>query len=315
FSNLVFGIGAFMNERFMYIPSLGFGAIFAYFLTNTVPCRLKNAARYERTFLPLIFATVLVLYSAKTITRNAAWENDEVLALTDAKVSVNSAKVNMSAGSALLTLGQQTSDPIQKRKYFEQGIGHLEHSVSIYPSYVQSLHLLGTTHLELQDYDRALYYYDIVMRVNPDFGDTKRNLEVMGNLCIQRKEFQAAINAYNKLLQYHPGMVRIWAALGEVYGKHLQDYPKSLEYLRKAEQLDPNDSDVLQKIGVVYAMTGQSQPALDVFLRALEVSPNNPSIMMNVGVVYRNLGQEELGLQYLNEAFRLKPELRQSFQQ
>ena len=42
FSNLVFPIGTFMNERFMYIPSIGFSMIIAHVLVNLTPGFLKN---------------------------------------------------------------------------------------------------------------------------------------------------------------------------------------------------------------------------------------------------------------------------------
>ena len=41
-SNLFFPIGVFMNDRFMYIPSIGFVVAISYFLIEFVPSKMKG---------------------------------------------------------------------------------------------------------------------------------------------------------------------------------------------------------------------------------------------------------------------------------
>src|SRR5205823_12823398 len=76
FSNLFFTIGTFMNERFMYMPSLGFAIIVGYLISPPTPQRGDQSVRQGKGLIPplggggaFIFIILLFLYSIKTISR------------------------------------------------------------------------------------------------------------------------------------------------------------------------------------------------------------------------------------------------------
>jgi hypothetical protein len=66
-SNLFFPIGTTMSERFLYISSLAFCLVAAYYL-------VKYSQHAKRNWLIPVLALVLTLYSFKTITRSQACE-------------------------------------------------------------------------------------------------------------------------------------------------------------------------------------------------------------------------------------------------
>src|SRR5690606_17102994 len=74
YANILFPIGTLMNERFLYIPSIGFAIIIAFLAYQKF--------NEKRTVLISLLVTIGFLFSFKTVTRNYAWQNDEVLALT-----------------------------------------------------------------------------------------------------------------------------------------------------------------------------------------------------------------------------------------
>ena len=74
--------------------------------------------------------------------------------------------------------------------------------------------------------------------------------------------------------------------------------------------MDSESSEILQKLGVVYAMLGEHQNSIDIFTKALEKHPDNPHVLMNMGIAYKNMGQVEVGQSYLDRAFALEPKLR-----
>ena len=90
-SNLVFPIGAFMNERFIFVSSLGFCIILAYILTVMVPKRSQNFQKAKK-LAGITMAIVLLLYAGKTISRNRVWKNNLTLSTNDANISINGAK-------------------------------------------------------------------------------------------------------------------------------------------------------------------------------------------------------------------------------
>ncbi len=68
-SNLFINIGTFMNERFVFIPLLGFTVIVAY-LFNRVMNKYHEKHKKANKLILTIFLIVCVLYSIKTINRN-----------------------------------------------------------------------------------------------------------------------------------------------------------------------------------------------------------------------------------------------------
>ena len=304
FSNLFLQIGTFMNERFMYVPSLGFCIILAYLLTQKVLIWIKNPLISERISL-IVFGILLIGYSGKTITRNPAWESDYTLAVTDVEVSKNSAKVNMSAGGSLMEKAKSTKNPVEKKKLLTKAIFHLDRSLQLYPGYIQPMLLMGNTQFEIGDFDKSLAYFEGCLKINPRYNFAIKNMLLVGDTLTRAKQFSKAITAYTTLLRYKPNEIKAYTSLGEIYGKHLRDMNKSLEYLNKAAEIAPKNTDVLQKLGVVYAMTGKPYKALEIFEHALTIDPDNRNIMQNIGITYGNLGNAEEAKKYFDLAKKL----------
>ncbi|MDY0281505.1 MAG: glycosyltransferase family 39 protein, partial [Salinivirgaceae bacterium] len=84
-SNLFFTVGTFMNERFMFIPSVSICFAIAFIIVKLHQTKFKK-------HINILVAAIIILGAIKTIDRNGDWYNDEVLFMTDIQVSSNSAK-------------------------------------------------------------------------------------------------------------------------------------------------------------------------------------------------------------------------------
>lgn len=302
YTNVLFPIGTFMNERFMYLSSLSMAiglAFFIQFLWKKTSKKIGAA----------VLGVVLVAFSAKTIARNFDWKNDHTLALADVKTSRNSAKVNMSAGLAMLEKAKETENKNEKNKYLNEAFQYLQTSLKIYPTYIQPMLLLGNTYSEAESYSEAIAMYKNVLNINSEYNHAIQNLEYVGDKNTQLGNYTLAAQAYEVLLQYQPTLIRVYGKIGEVYGKHLNNLPKAEAYLQTAHQQAPQNTDIIQKLGVVLALQGKVQQALEVFLIGEKAEPENARILMNIGLTYNNLGQSGLAQQYLNKAFSLDPTL------
>ncbi len=303
YANILFPIGTFMNERFAYVSSLSIALAIAF--------ALKYFKQKEKvTLATAILGFVLVGFSAKTIHRNYAWQNDESLALTDVKVSTQSAKVNMSAGLACLEKAKAENNSSKKKQYILEAYNYLKASLEIYPGYIQPMLLMGNTYSEAEDYKNAVLMYRNVLTINPEYNHAILNLEYVGDKATEKGEFENAANAYETLIEFKPTLIRAYGKLGEVYGKNLGNLQKAEAILVQAYQMVPENTDIIQKLGVVYAIQRKLSEALEVFKQGEKVDPENARILMNIGLTYNNLGQAELGNQYLEKAFQIEPELR-----
>lgn len=309
-SNLIFPIGTFMNERFMYIPSLGFCLILAQLLLNNLPLKIKNPSSYKLIFYSSS-ALLLIFYSAKTISRNYAWENDFSLSTTDVKTSGNSAKVRMSAGGSMLDKAKEEKNPAEKQRLLNESIKHLYRSLELYPTYIQPMLLMGNAYYEAKDYNNSIVFFENCLKIDANYEYAVNNLLHIGDTCTKLGMYETAIKSLDALLAHNKN-IRGYQMLGELYGKNMGNLAKSAEYLEKALEIEPANTNTLQKLGVVHAMKGEPQKAIEIFNKALEIEPDNAHVMMNLGITLNQMGQKEKGQEYLEKAFKLNPELRKN---
>ena len=324
-SNLVFPIGTFMNERFVFIPLLGFCIIIA----NYLPVYLKKwfgENSYQKA-MNITFGIILFAYSAKTIARNPVWHDDYTLFTTDVNVSTNSAKCNVSAGGQTLELAEKVTDVEKKNKMINDALVYLNKGITIHPKYTAGWILLGKAMIDLEDYKRAREYYEIVLQISPGQKDALNNWLYCAQICAKNKNYDEAIASYRKLITYQPAsrdlyiglsgvfesklqidsvlniMNRLLSAdpnyapalskLGEMYGKYLNNLDKSIEYMMKAYAITPNDASILENLGVAYGIKKDFKKSIEYFNKSLQIKPDNPQTYLNLSGSYFNSGNKQ----------------------
>lgn len=299
YSNLFFDIGAFMNERFLFIPSLGLAVPMAWALTH----KLK-----EKTGIALA-ALVLLGYSAKTHTRNYAWENDYALASADVHTSDGSAKVKMTMGSELLDQSKKPHNANRRQELLKQAETYELQSLKIYPRYFPPLDILGNIYFEMENYDFSEHYFEQALKLKPADTRILTNMEAVANMAANKGDYATAVKGYVYLgkLVKNKDQARVYSSLGEVYGKNLNDLPNAKKYLKLAQRADPENSGTHQKLGIVHAMTGQIDSAMLHFSKALELDPTNARVMLNIGILHGQMGNTALANQYMAKAKELDP--------
>ncbi|MCI5055731.1 MAG: hypothetical protein MRY83_06460 [Flavobacteriales bacterium] len=305
FSNLVFPIGSFMNERFLYVPSIAFALLVGWLLVEGGSKLIKSPGPRM-----VISFAIVVIFGFLTFQRNPAWASEYSLAVADYKTSSNSSKVNMHAGGAFLNKAKETKNAGERTQLLNQALECLNRSLQLYPGHTPSYVLSANALFEMKQYENSVKYYGEALKRKNDEKIALQNLKFLGDSLPKLGLFDLGIRSLDTYLKYKPNDVNVLGKIAEIYGKDLQNFPKSLEYLNKAKDLKPNDTNIMQKLGVVYAMTGQPQKAVEVFIEASEIQPNNASIIMNIGITYKNMGEDALGDQYLQKAFELDPKLR-----
>ena len=302
-SNVLFPVGVFMNERFLYIPSAGLILIGAYFLVKWVPTTT------HKYFKPLAAMLILVAlgFSYKTVDRNAAWETDRTLALTDVEISEGSAKIKMSAAIQLMQSAQNMA-LVQKEPIFREAISHLEESVEIHPTYSQSLILLGKALYQLNEFQESNYYFLRLAAANPGFENRAALTFVVMNSrkLMEKGQVQPAVEALQSLRDYYANSTEPLTTLGEAYGRYLNRPQESESFLLKALQISPNNPDALMNLGTLYAQQNQIEKAKSYFEQAMRYVPNNLVLLQNLAAIYAQTGEQEKYQSYAKRIEQLK---------
>lgn len=302
-SNVLFPVGVFMNERFLYIPSAGLILVGTVYLLQWVPT-IK-----DKNFKPvaLLLLAVGVGFVYKTVDRNAAWKSDKSLALTDVEISKGSAKIKMSAAIQLMQSAENLA-MAQREPIYREAIEHLQKSAEIHPTYSQALILLGKAHYQLKEYGASNYYFLRLAAANASFENRAAlSFTVLNSRkLMEAGQIQSAVETLQSVREYYPTATEPLTVLGEAYGRYLNQPQESEAFLLKALELSPNNPDALMNLGTLYAQQKQIIKARSYFERAMRLVPNNMVLLQNLAAIYAQQGEQQKYQTYLKRIEQLK---------
>ena len=338
-SNILFTVGIAMNERFMFMPSLGFSIVCGILLIKgTNWLKDKNFGSLDvksPAILGSILVIVLALYSFKTVDRSLDWKSDYTLFKADVKNSPNSAKIHNAYGGELFTLAQQMKKTDPKRKVFlEESVKVLNRAIKIYPRYKNAWLLLGNANYLLHDsLAEAVYYYNKVLEVAPGYYEGLFNLgavyleqnkpkdaAIYLQMAVNAKpekyvawynladafdkagEHEKAIATFIQAGQRFPNEADLYFKIGQVYGRKLNDLDNAISYFKKALEYRPNNLIYLEDLGVAFGMKQDFTMAIQIFEKMLTVDPNNLAALRNISITYKQIGNEQKAAEYIERA-------------
>ena len=268
-SNLIFPIGTNMGERFAFMPSVGFCFIIALFLNKFLG---KN-----KTLILGIFGAVVLLFSIKTFVRNFAWESNERLFMTDASVSINSAKLQNACGGVLFDRATKEKDPEKQQVLCMEAMPHLDQAIKIYPNYKDAYISRGGAHYVLREFPEAIADYRRAVQLAPDDAKLKTYLA----------------------LALRDG--------GKYYGEQKSDLNNAFKSFNESWQLNPKDPETARLMGVGYGINGQHAEAIEWFTKAVEAAPKEAGFLWDLGLAYSASGNLAKGEELRQKAIAIDP--------
>lgn len=177
-SNLFFPVGTFMNERFIYISSLGACIALAYLFYQKIPDWFGSNQKVAQYLSIGLFAIYALGFTGKTVWRVPAWKNAMSLNSTAIKISKNSARANTFMGTALFEEYKLENDRETKKKLMERISFHINKSLEIHPRYGSAITMkagvLAEEYKYDQDIDKLLDgFFDVItLKSNLTYVDT-----------------------------------------------------------------------------------------------------------------------------------------------
>jgi tetratricopeptide (TPR) repeat protein len=325
-SNLIVPVGTFMNERFMYVASLGYSIIIAWLLADKLPALFRDFGKY-RLVLNTLLLVITILFAVKAISRNFAWKDGYTLFTTDVKVSDNSAKCNTSAGGMMMEKAFTITEPSSKKQLLDDAVVYMEKAVRIHPLSANAWLILGRAKIELGDLAYAEMATYNCLKIIPTQPDAQNNMLYIAQQYTKSGAFDAAARTYRELMtvrkdqgdlsyalamvyeskgetdksirildslgNLQPPYLPALAKLGEMYGKKLNDLDRSLGYYLKYYASNKKDIVVLENLGVIYGMKGMFAESVRYLEEAILLQPDNAGLYRNIATSYRSLGNIE----------------------
>ena len=298
-SNLVINIGAFMSERFMFIPSLAFSVMLAFVLLKLL--KLKNGKQVLTVALLLIMA----LYSVKVISRNTVWKDSFTLFKHDVKISENSAKGNSSYASELYARAENKKPEIRD-SMMREAIPYFKKAMEIHPSYIEPMvRMANIRYIVFGDVEGMMDYYIRVLKIAPENTDAWGNMYGVLTQNVDRPVYE--INIWKQVTDINPNHPEAWKAMGDLYLNKRYKPDSALMMLEKAENLAPNDPEVLRLSGFAWGTKNRPVKARRCFGRLLKVKPRDAQALKFIGISYGIEGNHQKAIEYLERSLEINP--------
>ncbi len=185
-------------------------------------------------------------------------------------------------GENAISLSKKGTQLLRARKYHEAEEVLLA-ACEIDPENPYILVGLGDLYREQKKFDRAISYYEKLLRFEADnvfalrgIGDAHRGLNL----------HEEAIVYWKRYLECNPEDIQVMTRVGDSY-KKLKNIKKSEKYYLKALEVDPDDRYALLGIGTLYYKSERDERALEYLERLLNIDDSYVAVLTMVGNIYR----------------------------
>lgn len=259
-SNIVVVVGTFMNERFLFMPSLGFSIVVAYLLTRYLPALGEKKQLYK--YIAYVAAVGFVVgFAFRTLTRVPVWENPLTLNGAAVTVSGKSARSNCFMASALYTKARATEDVNEKWGLIQEAGFFIRRSVSILPKYGSANQMyagiLGEEYLIDRDLDKLLNEFRNILRNKYSV----KYIRDFTDYLIERKTNKQKVSNF------------IYDAGYEIIVKQHGRLEAGMEYLQKGLKMNPGNAKMNYAVGKTFERMGQANQARTFLDKAFQLNP------------------------------------------
>ena len=260
-SNLVVSVGTFMNERFVFMPSVGFCLLAAWFLTRKLPEWLKEQPDRPYLLGAGVLAVAAGLFGWITVNRVPDWKD---------ALSLNTSAVRNSSGSArshcfyVTALYEnkylKTKDPALKKALVDTMEYHINRSLEINPNYGSAQVMQGAIAAARFEQDHQMD------KLFNTFGDLMEKIPNNANF---RPFFDKYID-YLARNGGNPNKINAFCyRIGyDYFYKQKQDNKNALSVLELALPTQAEDERVLNALAEIYGATGNTAKAAEMRGRA-----------------------------------------------
>ncbi len=185
----------------------------------------------------------------------------------------------------------------------------------MWPFFADMHYHSGELLFQTGQYEKAAYYFDYAMQVDPNCTKCARELALcykrVGEIIGNKKILLESVKEYEKLLPRLPYDGSLYADCGRAYlvlaNKERKYFKQAFSRLKKAISLDPNYPIFYNDIGIAYLNSGEYKIAGQNFFKAKELVPGFFDPYLNLGVLYYRMKNLPLAIKNAKAALNIEP--------
>jgi len=165
-------------------------------------------------------------------------------------------------------------------KDYKNALPVISYAQELDPHNGRVLHALGATYYNLGKYNQGIYYLQEAKKYMIDIN----TFYILGLSYSKLNMFKEAEEEFKQAIYLNPKFVEGYHYLGLLYFQK-KDYDKAIEYWNKILEIEPNFLNkyvVLNNLGIVYNKKEMPDKALEYFLKALQLAPEGSPIIKEI---------------------------------
>jgi tetratricopeptide (TPR) repeat protein len=166
----------------------------------------------------------------------------------------------------------------------------------------------GYTEYQRKNYNAAIDNYGKVISLDPTVDKAYYNL---GLTYYTIGQSETAINYYKKAIAVNPRYAEAYANLGATYMDI--NYEAALIYLKKAVIINPDLDVAYYNLGVLFRETKQYDSSITYLKRAINLNESYTDAYYNLGSVYDRMGQIETAIMYFKKVIAINAEFVEAY--
>ncbi|MBF0273983.1 MAG: response regulator [Nitrospinae bacterium] len=212
------------------------------------------------------------------------------------------AKKHNGLGQAFLQKHEETKDA----SWQEKSINTLKKSVEYDPQYISAHFNLLNVYKQTGDTEKVNEMLKKTAEITPN--DSAGWID-LGRLFLENKESQKANFAFKMAIKGSKALADDYFEVGDVLSHF--DLDQALKFLEKSLELDPIQSHVLNKIGMLYRKKKMLSKTLEYYEKAIALDPEEETLLYNLACAYlesKNSDSKEKAREKLEKALEISPD-------
>lgn len=189
---------------------------------------------------------------------------------------------------------------------YDKAIEYLNKALVYKPDMSEAVYNLGNVYLNMEKFEKAASYYKQALKLDPDSAKIHCNL---GNALLNLSDPKNAFDHYYKALQCNPDKElqnTIYDCLAKTYFKQ-NNTDKALEYWAQMLNSDPNQTSVLNDMGVALLNNNRPDEAIEKWKSSLELEPMQHKVHKWMGSALMLQGNLEMALKHWEDSIKINP--------
>lgn len=171
------------------------------------------------------------------------------------------------------------------------------------PNNLELLNSLGQLYIKASDDEKALPFYEQIIKLNPVNVDAYNN---MGGIYRRLKRYDESIAILNKALSFNKNNSEVKYNLGFTY-KLMGKNDEACDCFEYVISENPNDVLAYNHLGSIYATKKDYQKSISIYKRGLQIDPNHPILQYNLARSYVAINSDFDAFKAFEAALRAKP--------